>query len=73
MTKLADAIRRTQRVDAAPMGFGAVRNASPPTMLVGALVSELKPRKRNDSTTSREPSQGLDNPATLLPQLERTD
>jgi hypothetical protein len=38
MSKLADAIRRTQRVDAAPMGFGAARNATPPTMLVGALV-----------------------------------
>lgn len=42
-------------------------------IVAGALISELKPRKRNDSTTSREPSQGLDNPATLLPQLERTD
>ena len=38
MSKLADAIRRTQRVDAAPMGFGAARNAAPPTMLVGAIV-----------------------------------
>jgi hypothetical protein len=38
MTKLADAIRRTQRVDAAPMGFGAARSAAPPTMLVGVLV-----------------------------------
>jgi len=40
MSKLADAIRRTQRVDAAPMGFGAARNAAPPTMLVGALVDD---------------------------------
>ena len=38
MSKLADAIRRTQRVDAAPMGFGAARSAPPPTMLVGALA-----------------------------------
>jgi hypothetical protein len=38
MSKLADAIRRTQRVDSAPMGFGAARNAAPPTMLVGAIV-----------------------------------
>ena len=38
MSKLADAIRRTQRVDSAPMGFGAARSAPPPTMLVGALV-----------------------------------
>lgn len=41
-------------------------------IVFGALVSELKPRKRNDSDTSREPSQ-VDNPAPLLPQLERTD
>ncbi len=38
MSKLADAIRRTQRVESAPMGFGAARSAAPPTMLVGALV-----------------------------------
>ena len=38
MSKLADAIRRTQRVESAPMGFGAARSASPPTMLVGAIV-----------------------------------
>ena len=38
MSKLADAIRRTQRVESAPMGFGASRSASPPTMLVAALV-----------------------------------
>lgn len=38
MSKLADAIRRTQRVESAPMGFGAARSAPPPTMLVAALV-----------------------------------
>jgi hypothetical protein len=38
MSKLADAIRRTQRVDTAPMGFGAARNATPPTLLVGTVV-----------------------------------
>jgi len=38
MPKLADAIRRTQRVESAPMGFGAARSAAPPTMLVGALI-----------------------------------
>lgn len=42
-------------------------------IVAGALVSELKPRKRNHPNTSREPSQGVDNPASLLPQLERTD
>lgn len=39
MSKLADAIRRSQRVEAAPIGFGAARSASPPSMLVGALVA----------------------------------
>jgi hypothetical protein len=35
MSKLADAIRRIQRVEAAPMGFGAARPAAKSTMLVG--------------------------------------
>ena len=39
MSKLADAIRRSQRIDSAPMGFGAVRPEAKPTMLVGALVA----------------------------------
>ncbi len=38
MSKLSDAIRRTQRVEAAPMGFGAARPAQRPTMLVGTIV-----------------------------------
>jgi adenine/guanine phosphoribosyltransferase-like PRPP-binding protein len=38
MTKLADAIRRSQRIESAPMGFGAARPASRPTMVVGALA-----------------------------------
>ncbi len=42
-------------------------------IVAGALVSELKPRKRNDANTSWDPSQGVENPASLLPQLERTD
>jgi drug/metabolite transporter (DMT)-like permease len=42
-------------------------------IVAGALVSELKPRKRGDSTTSGSPSQGDDNSATLLHQIERTD
>lgn len=42
-------------------------------IVAGALVSELKPRMRDDSNISREPSQSVDNPAALLPQLERTD
>ncbi len=37
MSKLADAIRRSQRIEAAPMGFGAARLASKPTMLVAYL------------------------------------
>jgi hypothetical protein len=35
MSKLADAIRRSQRIEAAPMGFGAARPAAKPSMLVG--------------------------------------
>jgi hypothetical protein len=35
MSKLADAIRRSQRIESAPMGFGAVRSEPRPTMLVG--------------------------------------
>jgi hypothetical protein len=35
MSKLADAIRRSQRVEAAPMGFGAARPVQRPSMLVG--------------------------------------
>src|SRR5690242_8892719 len=35
MSKLAEAIRRSQRVESTPMGFGAVRAATKPTMLVG--------------------------------------
>ena len=42
-------------------------------IVAGALVSELKPRKRNDANTPCEPSQLVDKPASLLPQLERTD
>jgi hypothetical protein len=35
MSKLADAIKRSQRIEAAPMGFGAARPATKPSMLVG--------------------------------------
>src|SRR5688500_8179321 len=35
MSKLADAIRRSQRVEATPMGFGAARPATKSSMLVG--------------------------------------
>lgn len=37
MSKLADAIRRSQRIEAAPMGFGAARSTQKATMLVGYL------------------------------------
>ena len=37
MSKLADAIRRTMRPEATPMGFGAARAIPKPTMLVGAF------------------------------------
>jgi hypothetical protein len=37
MTKLADAIRRSQRTESTPMGFGAARPAAKATMLVGLI------------------------------------
>lgn len=37
MSKLADAIRRSQRIESAPMGFGAARPAQKATMLVGVI------------------------------------
>jgi hypothetical protein len=37
MSKLAEAIRRTLRSEAAPMGFGAARAAPKATMLVGVI------------------------------------
>ena len=40
MSKLGDAIRRSQRVEAAPMGFGAARPAQRPSMLVGFMGPE---------------------------------
>lgn len=41
-------------------------------IVAGALVSELKPRsKRNDANTSREPSQGVYNPAASSPHSSR--
>src|SRR5439155_23119018 len=38
MSKLSDAIRRVQRIDAAPMGFGAARATVKATMLVGVMT-----------------------------------
>lgn len=43
MTKLADAIRRSQRIESAPMGFGAARPATRPTIVVGALAGASEP------------------------------
>lgn len=40
MSKLADAIRRSQRIESAPMGFGAARATPKATMLVGAIASD---------------------------------
>lgn len=37
MSKLGDAIRRSQRVEATPLGFGAARPAPKPSMLVGFI------------------------------------
>lgn len=40
MSKLADAIRRSQRIESAPMGFGAARATPKATMLVGAIAAD---------------------------------
>lgn len=37
MSKLSDAIRRSQRIESVPMGFGAARPAQKATMLVGLV------------------------------------
>src|SRR5262245_35174775 len=39
MSKLGDAIRRSMRAEAAPMGFGAARPQPKATMLVGVLTA----------------------------------
>jgi hypothetical protein len=39
MSKLEDAIRRSQRVESAPMGFGAARPTAKPSMLTGFFGS----------------------------------
>jgi hypothetical protein len=49
MSKLADAIRRSQRVESAPMGFGAVRAEPRPTMLVGYFGTEADVSKARDA------------------------
>ncbi len=45
MTKLAEAIRRSQRIEAAPMGFGAARPAQKPSMVVGAVAKSTESLK----------------------------
>ncbi len=40
MSKLADTIRRSQRVESSPMGFGAAKAEQRPTMLVGYFGPE---------------------------------
>jgi hypothetical protein len=43
MSKLSERIRRAQRVDSAPMGFGAAARASNPSLLLAALLPALSP------------------------------
>ena len=40
MTKLADAIQRSQRVEATPMGFGPARPVTKPSLLVGLTTAD---------------------------------
>jgi hypothetical protein len=41
MSKLADVIRRSQRIESAPMGFGAARPAPKATMVVGYVADDV--------------------------------
>jgi hypothetical protein len=49
MSKLADAIKRSQRTEATPMGFGAARPAAKPSMLVGFLGPAADLTKARDA------------------------
>ena len=49
MSKLADAIKRNQRTEATPMGFGAARPAAKPSMLVGFLGAAADLEKARDA------------------------
>jgi len=40
MSKLAELVRRTTRIEAAPLGFGVAQRKTPPTMLLVAVLSE---------------------------------
>lgn len=49
MSKLADAIKRNQRTEATPMGFGAARPAAKPSMLVGFLGAATDVEKAREA------------------------
>jgi hypothetical protein len=49
MSKLADAIKRSQRTESTPMGFGAARPAAKPSMLVGFLGPAADLEKGRDA------------------------
>lgn len=49
MSKLADAIKRNQRTEATPMGFGAARPAAKPSMLVGFIGPAADLTKAHDA------------------------
>ena len=49
MSKLADAIKRSQRTESTPMGFGAARPAAKPSMLVGFLGAASDVVKARDA------------------------
>lgn len=40
MSKLEEAIRRSQRIESAPMGFGSAKPAARPSMLTGLIASD---------------------------------
>src|SRR4051794_16548698 len=49
MSKLGDAIRKSQRVESAPMGFGAARAAVKPSMLVGFIGAAADAEKAREA------------------------
>lgn len=76
MSKLGDAIRRSQRVESAPMGFAAARPAPKATMLVGLIngqESELSQAKEAGADVIIVDRHGHDVQLSDIEKLEATD
>jgi hypothetical protein len=76
MSKLGDAIRRSQRVESAPMGFAAARPAPKPTMLVGLIngqEAELNQAKEAGADVIIVDRHGHDVQLSDIEKLEATE